>query len=189
MAMIQSYEPLIGSMESAVVVRLHTLRKVTNPKKGARNQCSVLLLSDGQRVRTIVMPFADRTKIANAIATHVTPGASLVTDCHFTMNVATSYGNCRTNITWDRLDDGCGLLGRKAIHGFLRPVYEALRDQFRSVFVSNLWLYLKEFEFRYNRRQNSQFRFWDLVCTWPELKNSEVIRIMDQAFIPAQGKH
>lgn len=131
------------------------------------------------------MPYADRSTINKALDLHIAAGSSMVTDCHFTMNVATNYGVCTTDLTWDLLDEGDGLLGKQAIHGFLRPVYEALRDQFRNVFVNNLWLYLKEFEFRYNRRVNSKMRFWDLVCTWPTLSHSSTTKVKNQAFIPA----
>lgn len=168
MAILEA-EKKIGGPEKEVVVQLHTLRRVTNYRKGSPNRCTVLFLSDGDRVEAIVVPYADRPRMQLAFRQCVVPGSILVTDCHQTIAVATNYNLQNTEVTWASPSSTYNLAGKRAIHGFLAVFHQALRDQFRSVLRENLWLYLKEFQYRFNHRENSRMAFWNLVCDWPNL--------------------
>jgi hypothetical protein len=69
---------------------------------------------------------------------------------------------------------------------FRRP----LKYNYRRVDCENLWLYLKEFEFRFNRRRRSEETFWDLVGAFPACTDQSVRQLRDHYMRanPARGE-
>lgn len=159
----------LGARFEPVIAQLHTVRRVTKLKKHSKNRSTILLLSDAERVEAVFLPYPSQTSLRAAIKAKVHPQAIVKSNCHRILSVEANYRAPSGAIEWDLLETGAELQAKQAIHGFLVGFYEALKDQFRSVLYENLWLYLKEFQFRYNRRKRSRMCFWDLICTWPDL--------------------
>lgn len=59
-------------------------------------------------------------------------------------------------------------------------------NQFRGVTLEKAWLYLKEYEFRYNRRTRSGETFNDVVSGFPRFDQTSIERMRATHFIEAQ---
>lgn len=166
LALIDLGKP-VGAFGSPVVVRLQKILNVTNSRKYARNQAWLLLLGDERRVDCTVLGALSRANAVRVIRTKVADQALLVTDCHHTNAVLSNYGSNPSPALFElNLENEQSQAGR-LIHGFLANFLWPFRDQFRGVTKEKLWLYLKEFEFRYNRRTRADRAFWDMVMQFP----------------------
>ncbi|MGB3470370.1 MAG: hypothetical protein WBA51_06085 [Erythrobacter sp.] len=167
----------LGSEERPVIARLQTVRRVINPEFGTHNKANVLMMSDGCRVDSTIIEYPDQTKLRAALKLKVVPGAPVFTDCYHTYAVGSKYGHLRPLLKMIPRPIDQVEVSRSLLHGFMGNFLLTFADQFRGVQLARLWLYLKEFEFRFNRRSHSNTIFWDMTSTFPSC-SSEAIHAM-----------
>lgn len=167
----------VGGVGSFVNARIETLRRVINVRHGARNRARVLLLADYKTVISTVLYRPNRSQVVALINRAVTPGSTLITDCYWTHRLLESYGSSFPLAEFkpafffkDPPIPDCA-------KGFTSYFWNSFADQFRGVNLENLWLYLKEYEFRFNRRHSSQKTFWDMISDFPPLTNNDAERL------------
>ncbi|GGE03450.1 hypothetical protein GCM10011515_23800 [Tsuneonella deserti] len=102
-------------------------------------------------------------------------GVRVVTACAETARLVTFYGQYRTPdlampvTPWnaaDRLPD--------PITGFLTAFRRGMQLQHQSVSPRYFWLFLKEYEFRFNRRARSSEIFGDMIGHFPSVGDETI---------------
>jgi hypothetical protein len=114
-----------------------------------------------------------------------------VTDCYWTHRLLESYG-----ASGPLADFRPAFFFEDApipdvAKGFISYFWKSFADQFRGVNLENLWIYLKEYEFRFNRRHRSQTTFWDMIARFPPLGLSDIerLRLANCCFGAPVGAH
>lgn len=175
------FDKPVGGSGSPVVVRLQKILNVTDSRKYAHNRAWLLLLGDERRVDCTVLGTLSQANAIRVIKAKVADEAILVTDCHHTNAVLSNYGSNLSPALFELDLKEDRARGGQLIHGFLVNFLWPFRDQFRGVTKEKLWLYLKEFEFRYNRRTRAARTFWDMVMEFP--------RISEETRRAAEARH
>ena len=126
-------------------------------------------MADDQAVMSTVMTKWNRRRLYWTIKDKVCAGADLITTDYYTSQ--------RLPVGWRGREfckfrpafffDNSQIIDR--ISGFLTYFRWPLKTQYRWVHDRNLWKYLKEAEFRYNRREKSHLTFWDLLSEFPAI--------------------
>ena len=159
----------VGVAGKAVFLRLVPLHGMNVSVPGGQNKATAFFVADGQRVLSTVVGRARCSTLRQVIRRKVTTGAIPLTDCSWTYS-ALSASHSRKPIAelvspsflaeTSQLD---------TIRGFLSYVSKPMRNNYRRVSKEYLWRYLKEFEFKYNRRHISERTFWDMVAEFPSV--------------------
>ncbi len=167
MAMLERQSAPV-SMGAVVHARLDILDRVrTGPYRP--NAVNVLFAAAPDRVDCNVMTRAERHTVRAAL-TDMMPGhGPLLTTCQRTANVLAAYGMRRPLATLvpDFFKDHPA--ERDLITGFLRYFIWPFRNHYKQASREHVWLYLKEFQFRYNRRHRAQDTYWDMVSSFPPI--------------------
>ena len=160
---------VLGTSSEFVFARVITLRKVTNLNSNSANTVRVVALSDETNVHSTVIFKPTRADLIAILTQRVHPSARIITDCTWTERAFSAYGQrtplVQRNPTY--FMDNPDIVDR--LHGFFSYFWKSFGDQFRSVNRDKLWLYLKEYEFRYNRRTEAQNTFFDMISSFPNL--------------------
>jgi hypothetical protein len=176
---------LIGAVGETVVARLAKILRVANTCRHVQNSATVLLLCDATQVRATVVSRPSQRCLRMIIGKQVLPGSRVITDCYWTFRVLKNYSSGRPiaeffpNYFMDRPPN------ENLNHGFLQYLNLSFADQFRGVTLDRAWLYLKEYEFRYNRRTRSADTFIDMTSWFPPLDEESVRRIRAASFVEA----
>lgn len=178
----------IGISGGPVIVRLTKVKRIINPQRNTPNSTAVLLLCDHNTVDTTVVVQPRQKNLRAVIAAKVDPGSRLITDCYSTFRVLSNYSSGKPIVDFipDYYGDrpGCENLN----HGFMQYLNLSFADQFRGVSLNNAWLYLKEYQFRYNRRSRSADMFKDLVSEFPSFDEQSLRLIKAANFIQSQTR-
>lgn len=173
----------IGRAGTPVVIRLTKILRVINRQANTQNSAMVLLICDGTRVDSTVIVRPRKKEIHAIVRAKVNPLSHLVTDCHWTLRVVGAYGSARPIAEYVP-DFYLGRAGSENQNqGFMQYFNLSFSNQFRGVSLENAWLYLKEYEFRYNRRNRSAETFRDLVSRFPSFDQKNLDRIKARNFI------
>lgn len=159
----------IGGKDQDVIVRTYMIRRAITPSRNTANKARILVFSDSRKVCSTVLIRPKYSDISGVVGRRLALGSRLLTDDHETFRLLSWYGACRPLAHFSptyfldrpRVDDG--------VHGFMSYFWNSFGDQFRGVSCEYLWRYLKEYEFRYNRRDTSAQIFWDSVAEFPRL--------------------
>lgn len=176
---------LIGGAGDTVMIRLAKILRVTNTRRNVQNSTTVLLVCDAMRVRATVVSRPSQRCLRSIIGKQVRLGSRLVTDCFWSFRVLSNYSSGRPIAEFvpdyfiDRLPQ------ENLIHGFWQYLNLSFADQFRGVSIDKAWLYLKEYEFRYNRRTRSAETFSDMTSRFPLLDQESLRRIKAASFVEA----
>ena len=140
-----------------------------NPKHRA------IVLGMATKTYLISFPIPDRraATIIPIIQKYVRSGSIIVTDSH------RSYRKIE-NLGWDHevvnhasffwiSENG---VSQSQIETYWGHLKRALRGTHIHIAHKNLWKYLQEFNFRYNRRHRSHEIFWDLISSFPPATRS-----------------
>lgn len=182
-------ERLLPFAEGSVVdIRLERLRGIRVIGRSKTQVVNVLFLSDGSRATSVVVPGKPRRHILNGILASLAPNrAECVTTCYLTYRASSEWGS-RPPLAQFRPGYFLEQDSRKdlisGLNGYCR---KPLNYHYRRVNRENLWAYLKEFEFRFNRRHASENIFWDLVAQFPDLSDSAVGRLAEMYTISQPG--
>lgn len=172
----------IGSAADEALVRIVPLRRVIAP--GLRpNLAQVLVIGDGTRVSTAVVPRPRRHRLRAVLADKIDSNARVITDCYQTFRALSDYE--RRKPLAEFVPEGFRADQRRGvtIDGFIASLRHGLATQHIHVYEQNAWKYLKEYEFRYNRRFHSDETFLDMTRRFPILSNTRINALRRASFI------
>ena len=178
MAAIDS-DRVVGRPGEPVMIRLQSVIWVRTAR-GMWNRARYLIMGSGDDVLTYVIGDARRHKVRDFVERRAASGARVITDCPDTFNLLSEYDS-RIPLAqfihggWNDYFDTTDTL-RAFQHYFRKP----LRVQHKRVDMDKLWLYLKEYEFRFNRRYKSKSIFPDLISKFPVMTRSEIENLQIQ---------
>jgi len=150
-----------------VQVRLEPVGHIRGGPTQQKN-VNVLFAADSRRIATFVIEDPRRHVLLAALK--IRPSQSQVfTTCFRTARVFSAYGLRRSVATFQPtyfLDHPEAADG---IHGFMSYFLCPFQNNHRHASRRHLWLYLKEFQFRYNRRHRSGETYRDLISQFPPI--------------------
>ncbi|NCP12694.1 MAG: hypothetical protein GW858_00850 [Sphingomonadales bacterium] len=159
---------ILGGHDRPVFVRLEKVSPIVRQTKGKHAYARVMIANDGSAVRTVVITKSNPNFVRDALRSKAHPDSPIVTDCTSTFGLL-SDSTSKWKIRYHpRILELYPELWQQN-YGFLKYFLLMLRTQHKGVSHHRLWLYLKEAEFRYSRRQRSHETFWDLVAQFPIL--------------------
>ena len=106
--------------------------------------------------------------VHEALNANVNPNSEILTDCPRAFKLVDGKSSKRREFDQHIIPSEQYNLQLQN-YGFLKYFQIMFRTQYKGVSHHRLWLYLKEAEFRYSRRDRSHETFWDLVSDFPIL--------------------
>lgn len=175
--------PRIGAPGSPVIARLYKILRIVNPHRNTQNSAVALILTDGISVNSTLLVRPNTMLLRKIIANKVQLGSHIVTDDFWTFNVMRNYkaGKPIADFIPDYYIDKDG--SENLNHGFMQYFNLSFSDQFQGVSLKHAWLYLKEYEFRYNRRGRSSQTFFDLTSKFPKLDAVKMDHLREVNFV------
>ena len=131
-------------------------------------------VTDSERIISIVFDRLEPSKIIHSINENIKSSNEIHTDCYHTYKVLSFYGKSKP---FAELEVSCQAAANRKpdlIRGFLAYFRRPFKSQHNFVSRDKLWMYLKEAEFRYNRRLQSELIFWDMISAFPILEMLEL---------------
>lgn len=162
------WEARVGGEGEKVFLKLNHLRNIRSPQKGQHDRIPVFYLGDSKRVLSTVIIQPNRHRLARIMRDKTLPGSRLITTCMRTSRILSWYGHRKDLVELGTEDCFEANDGMGQITGFHIYFHGPLRNQHGRLDRRHLWRYLKEFEFRFNRRRSSQEIFWDMVSRFPD---------------------
>ncbi|WP_338243164.1 IS1595 family transposase [Aurantiacibacter hainanensis] len=162
------FERRVGSAGNPVEVRIEYLAGIRTAGYPVRGSAKAVILGDAHSVQATLIGRARRHVLSQIIRDKCTPGVIPVTSCAYTHSVLGEFGT-RTpgaGFVRDPIKTGAGT---NPIRSFLIYLKRPMHETYRRVDYANLWKYLKEFEFSFNRRTRSHEIFDDLVARFPDI--------------------
>lgn len=156
----------LGGNNQIVQVEQNMLWSIRTSGRKGGGKIRILTLSDNRAVVNHVIPVARATHFKKAIFESVHRDSKLITTSPKTFDHATEYGR-------DLPPLGLMIGGKEdtidcrnnSFMALFRPSY---RRVYRHINRDRLWKYLKEYEFRFNRLDNADGIFWDMVSEFPD---------------------
>ena len=162
---------LESDIDFAEAKNLHTriiiLRRVRS-KNRERTSANIFLVSDGSRVNTWILNDPRRHNLAAIVRGQKSTGRVLTTD-YRTWRIFSAYGQRKplAELYPDFFHDDP--TERDAITGFKSYFELPFILKYKHSSTANLNGYIKEYQFLYNRRENSKQIFWDMVKSFPKI--------------------
>lgn len=167
LAAIEGLVPIAAPGED-VEVRLQDLHRIrTGP--GRPNRANILFAARAGNIDCEVIDCRRQHIALNAVARMVPGHGTLHTTCYRTTRLFSAYGARPSRTIYlptyflDHPDQV------NAINGFLSYFLWPFQTHHKHASREHLWLYLKEFQFRYNRRHRSADTYWDMTSAFPIL--------------------
>ena len=174
---------MLGRPGHVVMARLVKILRVVNNRRHLQNSAMVLLLSDHARVDTTVMIKPRQKSLRSVLRNKVHPLANVHTDCYSTHRAMSGYGTAKPIAEFSPVYYHDNPQNIDLSHGFSQYFLSSFADQFRGVERKYVWLYLKEYEFRYNRRRSGHALFPDMVARFPGLDAEDLARLRMAHFV------
>ncbi|MGB3470890.1 MAG: hypothetical protein WBA51_08735 [Erythrobacter sp.] len=172
-AALQSKDKPCGD-QTEIFVRLETLVQVPNLEPHKGNKTHIFFIAAGGKVDASVVEDPRRADLG-ALIRQKAPRARIIrTTCKRTARILGVYNHTLADVFLDPDHFRRKSAQTDAIAGFKSYILPALKNREERVLKHQLWLYLKEFEFRYNRRNRSQNTYWDMVGDFPTLGEAEI---------------
>ena len=130
---------------------------------------------DGE-VLSGLLPDRTLTTVNAAITRHVRPGSILVTDCHLAYSGLERNGWEHIPINHARAFHNFAGMTNNPIEVYWSVLKRALR-MYGKFAPHNLWRFLAEIQFRYNRRRATKSPFLELVGAFPQIGPHQVERL------------
>lgn len=164
----------LQSPTQKLFVRLVSIRRVYASPPNPKKSVPVFLMSDGRAVQSTVLKLSRPSHLRTSIKNKSVQNSKAFTTCFHTFRVLSSYNMKTSSVNLIP----CYIRERPDFFdptlGFLVLLRNSLKDEYRCVHRKHLWLYLKEFEFRFNRRWQSQNTFWDMLSDFPTFEQTEL---------------
>lgn len=164
----------LGSPNRPVVFRLETVLHIHSKTNIYRKKTRILCATDGQRVTAVVIHKPRRHHIRKAIGIMADKNSIKITDCHQTFLASSSWGIRKPTFLYKPAYFLENEHTSDRIQGFCNYFKPHFADNHRRISLQHLWLYIKESEFKYNRRYNSRNSFWDMLERFPEISPGSI---------------
>lgn len=160
----------IGGRDQPVHVAFKMLKGVRNRMTDGGGTATILIINDRQHV--VAVPVRDRrtSTINTVLQRHVRPGSILVFPDEVGFRRLSGYGHNNLILNSFQI---------KPVQNFpelltcCEVYWMGFRRTMRSTHVhmqrENVWKYVNEFSFRYNRIHRSHETFWDMICHFPAM--------------------
>ncbi len=167
MAEIERAVPIAGPNQD-IDVRVESIRRVRSGSTGS-NRATILFAARDAKVDCEVISACRRHIALKAVARMAPDHGALRTTCHQTARLFCAYGARVPRAEYvpcyyldhpDEVD---------AIKGFQSYFLWPFQTHHKHASRAHVWLYLKEFQFRYNRRHRSAETYWDMVNVFPDI--------------------
>jgi hypothetical protein len=169
--------PLCVADGGPIVVQLARLRRIVNMQRNATNTATLLLINDRERVNAFAIKDVTQRILRIHLRPYLQARHRIVTDCPWTYRVMRNYSSGTPLADFDPTYFLERAPGENINHGFMQYLNLSFADQYRGVTLANAWLYLREYQFRYNRRHQSATTFWDMVAHFPLLDEMNLARL------------
>jgi transposase len=157
---------VVGKPGDTVHIRLERPRRIYMPGTKCRKTAQLLCMAVGRSVRTIVTDIARPYRLRVLVRARIHPDAKVMTDCYHTQRVVSSYREYK-RLTFDPLHFLDREPGSDSISAFITSFNRGVRAQHKHLRMPSMWLFLKEYEFRFNRRHRSHETFGDMLADFP----------------------
>lgn len=171
---------MLGGPGKTVHIDEVLLRYLINEESGKRDRAIVVGIACEGQVICGIVPNRKATTLRPAILKRVRPGSKVVTDMHLAYQGLERYGYSHIRINHSVAFHDFKGNSSGAIENFWATVKRGLRAC-RQVSPDNLWTYLAEIEFQYNRRNFKHLIFDKLVSNFPP-QNAEQEKIWRARF-------
>lgn len=166
----------VGEPGQSVEIRIEYLVGVRTTRYPVRGSARAVLLGDGKSVQATLIGRPRRHILRKILAEKAAIGAIPLTTCKYTHRVLSEFGAREAEIPLvNEFRDP--LTGVNPIKSFLNYLRGPMQNTYRRVDYANLWKYLKECEFGFNRRWRSQDKFSDLVGRFPNLSSARCVEL------------
>lgn len=169
----------IGNPDETVVVRLQTLNRVRTAK-GFRNRARYLLMADQAFVVSFVVGEMRQSKVRKFLESRRAKGSVLVTDCYDTFKLLSENGTRRSLAQMVPTSLSGLAKPSETITSFVSYFSPPIKNQHKRLDCDKLWLYLNEYQFRFNRRSRSKDIFADMVGEFPYINDEIIKRLQDR---------
>ncbi len=157
---------MLGGPGKTVHIDEALLRFITNPDGRKHDTAIVLGMACEGQVICGIVPDRKATTVRPAILARVRPGSKVVTDMHLAYRGLERHGYHHVRINHSVAFHDFKGNSSSAIESYWASVKRVLRA-YRQVSRENLWTYLAEIEFQYNRRHARHLVFDELVAHFP----------------------
>lgn len=137
------------------------------------SRLSILSLGDGRNVTSRLIHRRRRRYILPVMDEILKSGSLLVTRSEDTLNHITEYGRLRSEIRL--IETPSPISDRDVLQPYWKQLKRVLTNTYSHQSEQNIMLYVREFEFRFNRRARGREMFWDLVSEFPNGQSLEDI--------------
>lgn len=177
---------LLGAKGETVIVRISKILNINNNRKNVQNSATLLLMCDKYRVNSTIIMKPTQRRLRILIKNKTNHGSRIVTDCYRSSRILNNYSNKRPLADFSPNYYSDKSPSENLNHGFLQYFNLSFRDQFKGVTLEKAWLYLKEYEFRYNRRRRSGHIYSDMISRFPLIGEEGFARLQGANFIEAE---
>lgn len=152
-----------------VHARLVTLHRARSGSQRP-NTLNVLFVASDTRVDCAVLAAPRRHSVRAAIEKLMPGHGQVITTCYRTSQVLSAYKTRQPLATFVPTFFLDHPTERDLISGFLSYFLQPFKNHHKHASREYFWLYLKDFQFRYNRRDRSGDTYWDMVRSFPQLE-------------------
>lgn len=177
----------VGRPGEAVEVRIDYLDGVRSRVFPTRGVPRVVLVGDIDHVQATVVSRPRLSTVRAIIYDKCASGTRYVTTCEHTYNLLADYGRRKPVVELVKDFDAEKGRNTNPLNSYLAYVRRPMRNTYRRVDYGNLWIYLKELEFRFNRRSCSQTVFPDMIAKFPMLTSMELKKLKQWSHRVAGG--
>lgn len=142
------------------------LKYLTSENGGSHEAAIVLGIACEGKVICGIVPDRKATTIVPALLARIRPGSTVVTDMHLAYRNLERLGYAHIRINHSVAFHDFNGTTNNEIEAFWATVKRYL-NSYRQVSRHNLWTYLAEIEFHYNRRRSRNSVFDELVSHFP----------------------
>lgn len=169
----------IGGEGGDVEISTQLLGNVRSPNTRGRGTIRVVSVADDTCVLSCIVNTAERRTMLPFLRRVIVPGSCLVTRQENLISILRDKGRYRDfdDLTFrpaqSTLKEGIAM---QFFNLFKR---RGLRT-YRSISRVHYWLYLKEFEFRFNRRNCQEQTFFDLISSFPCANRATIAALVEE---------
>lgn len=157
----------VGQHGEQVEVRIKYLEGIRTSRFPTRGSAKAVIIADAASAQATLIGRSRRHVLRRIIADKVTLGAVPVTTCPYTHAASSEFGSRAPFVTLvDEFVDPES--GTNPIRSYINFVRRPMHNTYRRVDFNNLWKYLKELEFAFNRRRRSNETFPDMISKFPD---------------------
>jgi transposase len=179
MALIER-DRTVGGEGCTVRIETRVLGRIRTAGRYGKGRARLLFVSDGDAVVACVIPTIKRRFMAPFLRRVIGEGSKLVTSQPALRDALTEGGRYKDFRTLEASDSYADFRSSPS-YKYFRYLNRCLARTHRSVSRENLWLYVKEFQFRFNRRESKQSIFWELVSQFPHTDKLDRAKVRSEA--------